>query len=93
MNRKRNLSVLLTLCIILVSVTAGYAATFTDISENPYKDSIEKMSELGILDGVGYGRFEPDGELNRAAAAKVAGYLLGYSEAEAEEAATWDPLF
>ncbi|MDD3290228.1 MAG: S-layer homology domain-containing protein [Eubacteriales bacterium] len=93
MNRKRNLSVLLTLCIILVSATAGFAADFTDISDNPYKDSITNMSELGILEGVGGNRFAPENELNRAAAAKVAAFLLGYTETEAEEAAGWVPLF
>lgn len=83
----------LTISVSLASVVSGFAADFTDISDNPYKDSILNMSELGILEGVGGNRFAPENELNRAAAAKVAAFLLGYSEAEAAEAAGWDPLF
>ncbi len=93
MNKKMILSFILTLALLLGTIGSASAISFTDISGNPHEDAILEMARLGILDGVGNNLFAPNGELNRAAAAKVAGYLLGYTEEDAELAAQGEPRF
>jgi len=80
---------------VLLTTIAGTAhgATFIDIHDNPHREAIEDMARLGILEGVGDNRFAPELELNRAAAAKVAAYLLGYTASDAQGAASWTPIF
>ncbi len=90
---KRMSSLIMTLVFLLALFTTGYTASFTDIDNNPHRDAIEEMARLGILEGVGNNEFAPDIELNRAAAAKVAAFLLGYTEADAAEATEWDAMF
>ncbi len=77
---------------LMVSVATAHAS-FTDINYNPHRESIEQMADLGILNGYPDGSFRPEGLLNRAAAAKVAAFLLGYTEENAQAAAGWDPMF
>ena len=80
---------------LLTTMIAGTAhgATFIDIHDNPHREAIEDMARLGILEGVGDNRFAPELELNRAAAAKVAAYLLGYTASDAQQAESWTPIF
>ncbi len=92
--RQKSMRVLVLAVILLVGVAGtAHAVTFTDIDGNPHKEAIEEMARLGILEGVGDNRFAPDMELNRAAAAKVAAFLLGYTEEDALEAEEWAPMF
>lgn len=95
MKRKQVRSVLLTVVLVLIMTSTGFAVPvpYTDIDNNPHEDAILEMSRLGILAGVGNNQFAPYGELNRAAAAKVAGYLLGYTEADALAAAETESIF
>jgi hypothetical protein len=95
--RKNAKSILLTVvsAVGLVCIMTGFsfAANYTDIDNNPHGDAILEMSRLGILEGVGNSQFAPEAELNRAAAAKVAAFLLGYNETDAAAAAQADPMF
>jgi len=93
MNRKRIVSFVLMMALLLGTIGFASEISFTDVDGNPHEDAILEMARLGILDGVGNNLFAPNGELNRAAAAKVAGYLLGYSEEDAERAAQEPPEF
>jgi hypothetical protein len=93
MKMRQMMAIVMTIVFLLVMITTAYAVPFTDINDNPHKLAIVEMARLGILEGVGNNQFAPDMELNRAAAAKVAAFLLGYTEEDAQEAAEWDPLF
>ncbi len=92
MKSKRMIVIAMTLVFLFGLITTANAS-FTDIDDSPHRDAIEKMTELGILEGVGNNLFAPERELNRAAAAKVTAFLLGYTEEDALEAAHWDPMF
>lgn len=93
MNRKLIVTVILTIALLFSTTSTGLANPYTDIDHNPHQDAILEMSRLGILAGVGNNLFAPNAELNRAAAAKVAGYLLGFTEADASAAAQTAPIF
>ncbi len=94
MKTRSILSVLIILSFLFINLTGTVsAAPFIDIHGNPHRDAIEAMTRLGILEGVGDNRFAPDMELNRAAAAKVAAFLMGYTEDDAIAAADWNPMF
>jgi len=73
--------------VLLVCLAAPAEAALEDIRDNPYRDAIERMVELGVLEGRGDGRFYPEDLLTRAEAAKVGASLLGYDAGDAEEAA------
>ncbi len=93
MRRKQVKSILLTLILTFALTGASFAVPYTDIDNNPHSDAILEMSRLGILEGVGNNQFAPLTELNRAAAARVAGQLLGYTEADAALAAQAESIF
>ncbi len=81
-------------CVFLVfCLSRGAFAFFVDVEENPHQDAIDRMAQLGILEGRGEGVFDPEGLLNRAEAAKVAGYLMGFTEEDAEAAREWPAMF
>jgi hypothetical protein len=78
-------------CLILVACLACVflprtVTALADIEGHVHQDSINLMLDMGILEGMPDGNFYPDTELNRAQAAKVAAMLLGYTDANAEEA-------
>jgi len=82
------------MALVLIIMTGWPAhAFFEDISHSPYQEAIEEVASLGILKGYGDGSFGPDESLNRAQAAKVAGYLMGFTDADAQAASGWEPLF
>ena len=93
MCKKTILVISLAIVLLLGTVTAVAATTFTDTVGNPHEDAILEMARLGILEGVGNNQFAPNAQLNRAAAAKIAGYLLGYSEEDAVAAAETEARF
>lgn len=79
---------------MLLTLAGGLAsAQLSDIAGNPHREAIESMVELGVLLGRGDGRFWPLDNLTRAEAAKVAGYLHGFSPADADAARGWAPAF
>jgi hypothetical protein len=92
MNGKKVIVLGMTLMFITLLSWPAYGA-FNDISQNPYQEAIEEVASLGILKGYGDGSFGPSDTLSRAQAAKVAGYLLGYTEEDAQAASQGAPLF
>ncbi|HBH13537.1 MAG TPA: hypothetical protein DDX29_10565 [Clostridiales bacterium] len=93
MKMRQMIAIVMTIIFLSVMITTAYATPFTDIESNPHKSAIVEMARLGILEGVGNNEFAPEMELNRAAAAKVAAFLLGYTEEDAQEAAKLDSHF
>ena len=69
---KKFLSLVLALVMTmsLVTVSAG-AKDFTDDSEITYKEAVDVISALGVVDGYSDGDFRPDDVLTRGAAAKI----------------------
>ena len=69
---KKFLSLVLALVMTmsLVTVSAG-AKDFTDDSEITYKEAVDVISALGVVDGYSGGDFKPTEVLTRGAAAKI----------------------
>ena len=53
------------------SLTHTVEASFSDIDESSYKDSIEFLQEQGVLQGYEDGSFKPEASINRAELVKV----------------------
>ena len=82
---KKFLSLVLTLVMTmsLVTVSAG-AKDFTDDSKITYKEAVDVISALGVVDGYSDGDFRPDDVLTRGAAAKIiCNLILGPTTASA----------
>jgi hypothetical protein len=75
--KKRLFAIVMSICLLvsMVSVTAS-AADYTDTTGHWAESSIDRMSEYGIVNGVGEGEFNPDGEMSRAEAAQIFKNLL-----------------
>ena len=87
---KKFLSLVLALVMTmsLVTVSAG-AKDFTDDSEITYKEAVDVISALGVVDGYPGGDFRPDDVLTRGAAAKIiCNLILGPTTASALSAGT-----
>ena len=87
---KKFLSLVLALVMTmsLVTVSAG-AKDFTDGSEITYKEAVDVISALGVVDGYSDGDFRPDDVLTRGAAAKIiCNLILGPTTASALAAGT-----
>ena len=87
---KKFLSLVLALVMTmsLVTVSAG-ANDFTDDSEITYKEAVDVISALGVVDGYSDGDFRPDDVLTRGAAAKIiCNLILGPTTASALSAGT-----
>ena len=87
---KKFLSLVLALVMTmsLVTVSAG-AKDFTDDSEITYKEAVDVISALGVVDGYSDGDFRPDDVLTRGAAAKIiCNLILGPTTASALAAGT-----
>jgi|LSQX01.3.fsa_nt_gb tetratricopeptide (TPR) repeat protein len=48
-----------------VNAECGDLNAFIDISESPYRSEILKVGLLGIVNGIGKNKFNPDGEIDR----------------------------
>ena len=87
---KKFLSLVLALVMTmsLVTVSAG-AKDFDDHGDIDYKEAVDVISALGIVDGYSDGSFRPDGSLTRGAAAKIiCNLILGPTTASALSAST-----
>lgn len=65
---------------ILILATPLSAIAFTDITDNPYEEAIEKLSNGGIITGYPDGTFKPDRSVSRAEFAAMITKYLGVSE-------------
>ena len=82
---KKFLSLVLALVMTmsLVTVSAG-AKGFTDISKINYKEAVDVMSAVKVIDGYSEGDFRPSNTLTRGAAAKIiCNLILGPTTASA----------
>ena len=87
---KKFLSLVLALVMTmsLVTISAG-AKDFDDNGDIDYKEAVDVISALGIVDGYSDGSFRPDGSLTRGAAAKIiCNLILGPTTASALSATT-----
>ena len=82
---KKFLSLVLALVMTasLVTISAG-AKDFTDDSKITYKEAVDVISTIGVVDGYTDGNFQPTTALTRGAAAKIiCNLVLGPTTAEA----------
>ena len=87
---KKFLSLVLALVMTmsLVTISAG-AKDFTDDSKITYKEAVDVISALDIVDGYSDGDFRPTNTLTRGAAAKIiCNMILGPTTADALSAST-----
>ena len=87
---KKFLSLVLALAMTMsrVTVSAG-AKDFTDNSKIEYKEAVDVVSALGIVEGYEDGSFNPQNTLTRGAAAKIiCNLILGTTTASALRADT-----
>ena len=87
---KKFLSLVLALVMTmsLVTISAG-AEDFTDNSKINYKEAVDVMSAVKVIDGYADGSFNPQGTLTRGAAAKIiCNLILGPTTASALSADT-----
>ena len=87
---KKFLSLVLALVMTMSLVTVSVGAKdFTDDSEITYKEAVDVISALGVVDGYSDGDFRPDDLLTRGAAAKIiCNLILGPTTASALAAST-----
>src|SRR5690554_4104940 len=78
--KKKSIAIFIILSVLLSAVAAAAAEPMTDITDNPHRNAIEQMVDLGVLSGRGEGLFCPGDNLTRAEAAKVAAVLVGFTE-------------
>lgn len=83
---KKLLALVLALVMTMSLVTISNAA-FDDAADIDYAEAVDVMTAVGVLQGDGTGKFLPDGQLTRAAAAKIVAYLI-YGNTTAEALAT-----
>lgn len=77
--KKRILSV----CMALLLVLAPASAAFSDISDAKLSQTATVLDALGIMQGVGGGRFDPNSALTRAQFCKLAVTALGETDVSA----------
>jgi len=76
---KKILSLILTICLIATIVAIPATARFNDVASDAYyRASVERLSNLGIIGGVGDGNFSPYTELTRAQFARIATIVAGH---------------
>lgn len=70
------------------NVSGGQLPRFADVEE--WQDYIPQLAYLGVITGVGNGKFDPDGQLTREQAATILSRLAGVLGIKLEEA---EPTF
>ncbi len=77
-NLKKILAMALALVMSLSLVTVANATDFTDDADISYKEAVDVMSAIGVINGYEDGSFQPEGTLTREEAAKlICTMLLG----------------
>jgi hypothetical protein len=79
---KKKLVVLLAVVMMFAFSASAYAATFSDLSDQPttVQDSVAKTVALGIIEGYSDGTFGPDQNITRSEFAKIAVTAAGAKE-------------
>ena len=73
-NLKKILSLVLAMMMVLSLMVTASATTFADDEDIDYKEAVEVLTGLGVINGVN-GEFLPKEGLNREAAAKIVAYI------------------
>ena len=81
-NLKKVLALVLALVMSLSLVTIANAADFSDNSEISYKEAVDVMTAVGVLEGFEDGSFQPGETLTREQAAKIICTMLLGENAE-----------
>lgn len=80
------------LCVLITvppAEAAGTVSTFPDVTDPQVGRAVEALRVMGVIDGSGDGRYNPDGNLTRAAFCKMAILAMGKGdEADAQASRT-----
>ena len=71
------------ICLALLFTFAPASAAFSDISNSSLSQTAAVLDALGIMQGVGSNKFNPDGLLTRAQFCKIAVTAMGVSDVSA----------
>lgn len=74
---------LLSLCLAFLFAITPASASFTDITDSKLSQTVSVLDALGIMQGVGGNRFDPNSALTRAQFCKLAVTALGVSDVSA----------
>lgn len=78
MKAKKLLSLLLVFVLVVgLLPMSAFAANFSDTEGHWAEAAIDRWSSYGVVNGVGDGKFDPDGTMTRAQAAQVFTKLMG----------------
>lgn len=69
--------------LVLILVFSPVSAAFSDISDSKLAQTASVLDALGIMQGVGDNRFDPNSSLTRAQFCKLAVTALGFSDVSA----------
>lgn len=91
--KKKLLSVLLVVCMVLTLVPMTALADFADTEGHWGKNAIDRWAAEGVLNGKGEDVFDPNGNMTRAEFAQMLCNLMGYTKkAENTFTAKWNPV-
>lgn len=74
---------IISLFLVLLFVFSPASAAFSDISDSKLAQTASVLDALGIMQGVGDNRFDPNSSLTRAQFCKLAVTALGFSDVSA----------
>ena len=82
--KRKIISLVLALVLLVSAMPAALAAegSFTDITDKDVAQAAETLRLLGVVDGVGGGKFEPANNLTRAQFCKMAIVMMGIEAQE-----------
>ncbi len=79
---KRTAAAILIFSISLMPASLTFAKSYPDVSEDTAAfKAVDRLSEMGIIDGYEDGFFKPDGEITRGEAAALIARSTGYTDA------------
>ena len=87
MKKIKLMSVVLIITMVMSMSLCSYASTFSDVDKNSHEwaiDAIEKMVELGVINGYDDGTFKPDKTVTKLEALVLTSRILGVNAPENE---------
>lgn len=80
MSKKILAALLAVLMVLTIVPMTAFAAGFDDTTGHWGQSSIDRWAQLGILNGKGDGKFDPNGSMTRAEFAQMLVNMMGYTE-------------